>query len=53
MGARGKLCSAAMKTKFDMIQIQAVEYDDIKDTVQRDIFRTSQSIFLYWRNDKR
>lgn len=39
MGARGKLCSVAMKNKFDMIQLQAVEYDSISDATQRDIFR--------------
>jgi len=39
MGARGKLCPLSMKNKFDMIQIQAVEYEGIKDSVQRDIFR--------------
>jgi hypothetical protein len=41
MGARGKLCPLAMKNKFDMIQIQAVEYENISDAVQRDIFRES------------
>lgn len=41
MGARGKLCPLAMKNKFDMIQIQAVEYEGISDSVQRDIFRES------------
>jgi hypothetical protein len=39
MGARAKLCTPAMKTRFDMVQIQAVEYEGISDAVQRDIFR--------------
>jgi hypothetical protein len=39
MGSRGKICPVAMRTKFDMIQIQAVEYDGISDSIQRDIFR--------------
>jgi hypothetical protein len=39
MGTNGKLATQAMKSRFDMIQIQAVEYDFIPDTVQRDIFR--------------
>jgi hypothetical protein len=41
MGARGKLCTVAMRNKFEMIQIQAVEYDSISDAIQRDIFRES------------
>lgn len=36
---KGELCTPAMKNKFDMIQIQAVEYDGIADSIQRDIFR--------------
>jgi hypothetical protein len=39
MGPRGKIAPVAMRNKFDMIQIQAVEYDGISDTIQRDIFR--------------
>lgn len=38
---RGHLCTPAMRSKFDMIQIQAVEYDGVSDEVQRDIFRKS------------
>lgn len=42
-GQRGQLCTPAMKSRFDMIQLQAVEYDGISDEVQRDIFRESSS----------
>ena len=41
---RGELCTPTMKSRFDMIQIQAVEYDGISDDVQRDIFRESCSV---------
>jgi hypothetical protein len=46
MGARGKICPTAMRNKFDMIQIQAVEYDGISDSIQRDIFREFPCFYL-------
>lgn len=44
---RGQLCTPAMRARFDMIQIQAVEYDGIADEVQRDIFRESHHRILH------
>lgn len=38
---RGKQLPENLRKKFDMIQIQAVEYDRVSDEVQRDLFRKS------------
>lgn len=44
----GQALPAGLKARFDQIQIQAVEYDGISDTAQRDIFRELMFRSLRW-----
>jgi hypothetical protein len=39
--SRGKVLPANLKSRFDMINVVAVEYDNISDETQRDVFRES------------
>lgn len=41
-GRSGKLLPDNLKRRFDMMQLTTVEYDDIDDEVQRDIFQRVQ-----------